>query len=120
VTRLSGRLAPITAAEAAAVSVMWLRVGMTGDDDDGGSLESIGSRHPSANTSPCRDAAVHCCSGSVARLRGVLGSRPGQKQLSATPPPPEFLGSVRMGPENKSAVQRRTKSGEQNSKSFSW
>jgi len=57
VTRLSGRLAPIRAA-AAAAAVMLLRVGMTGDDDDGGSLQSIGSRHPSANTSQCRRRAL--------------------------------------------------------------
>ena len=78
---------------------MWLRVGMTGDDDDGGSLESIGSRHPSANTSQCRRRAL------LFRISGETagGSRlpPGAKAIKRDAPPPEFLGSGRMGPENK-------------------
>jgi len=116
VTRLSGRLAPIRAAAAAAV--MWLGVGMTGDDDDGGSLDSIGSRHPSANTSQCcRSALLFRISGETAG-----GSRltPGAKAIKRDAPPPRISWEWAHGPANKSAVQRRTKSGEQNSERFSW
>ena len=80
---------------------MWLRVGMTGDDDDdGGSLESIGSRHPSANTSQCRRRAL------LFRISGETagGSRlpPGAKAIKRDAPlPPNFSGVYAWGPKTK-------------------